>query len=142
MPFTAEELAAMAAADAEIEREFELTADEYKLSQQIDEEAIIARLTQSQQEKRKQRTVNKEKIAKWQHKYRETHRDKLAEYNRLYYAAHKNEIAARKHEYYIANKERILKHQRGYYAANKEQILARERGREENEGLRGNDSSD
>ena len=78
MSFTPEELAEMARADAEIEREFILTAEEAAESRELDRAAKMER---------------KDKKAK-----------ALAEYNRRYYEANKEAVAERNRRYYEANK--------------------------------------
>ena len=80
MSFTPEELAEMARADAEIEREFILTAEEAAESRELDRAAKMAR---------------KDKKAK-----------AAAEYHRRYYEANKEAVAEYNRRYYEANREK------------------------------------
>ena len=93
MSFTPEELAEMARADAEIEREFILTAEEAAESRALDRDALMAR---------------KDKQAK-----------AVAEYQRRYYEANKEAVAEYQRRYREANKEAVAEYQRRYYEANK-----------------------
>ena len=95
--FTPEELAEMAAFDAEIEDE-PLTNEEIRESRERDRAALDDR--KSKKEK------------------------KIAEGQRAYYAANKEKIAEGQRAYYAANKEKIAEGQRAYRAANKEKINA------------------
>ena len=94
MSFTPEELAAMAAADAEIEAEFFLTNEEAAASSARDREARYLAM-----DKRGQA---------------------LAEYQRRYYEANKEAVAERQRRYREANKEALAEYQRRYREANKE----------------------
>ena len=78
MPFTPEELAAMAAADAEIEAEFFLTNEEAAASSARDREARYLAM-----DKRGQA------VAERQRRYREANKEAVAEYHRRYYEANK-----------------------------------------------------
>ena len=88
MPFTPEELAAMAAADAEIEANFHLTNEDLARSRALDRYTAFSRLPP---EKRKQaaqqkayREANRDKVAAQQKAYREANRDKYNAYMRDY----------------------------------------------------------
>lgn len=78
MSFTPEELAEMARADAEIEREFILTAEEAEESRALDRDALMAR-------KDKQAKA----VAEYNRRYREANKEAVAERNRRYYEANK-----------------------------------------------------
>ena len=78
MSFTPEELAAMAAADAEIEAEFFLTNEEAAASSARDREARYLAM-----DKRGQA------VAERQRRYREANKEAVAERNRRYYEANK-----------------------------------------------------
>ena len=78
--FTAEELAEMAAADAEIEAEFRLTPEELEQSSELDREAKFSSLPP---EKRK-----------------------VAEYQKAYYEANREKVAAQQKAYREANREK------------------------------------
>ena len=89
--FTPEELAELAAFDAEIDEE-PLTAQEYRESTQRDKDAVFA-----------------EKSEKDRIKAR-----KIAAYKREYYEANKDQIAAYQREYREANKEKYNDYMREY----------------------------
>ena len=109
MSFTQEELAAMAAADAEIEAEFFLTNEEAAASSARDREARYLTM-----DKRGQA------VAEYQRRYREANKEAVAEYKRRYREANKEAVAEYKRRYYEANKEAVAERQRRYYEANKE----------------------
>ena len=73
MSSTPEELAEMARADAEIEREFILTAEEAAESRELDRAALMER-------KDKQAKA----VAEYQRRYREANKEAVAERNRRY----------------------------------------------------------
>ena len=108
MSFTPEELAEMARADAEIEREFILTDEEAAESRELDRAALMAR-------KDKQAKA----VAEYQRRYREANKEAVAERNRRYREANKEAVAEYKRRYYEANKEAVAEYQRRYYEANK-----------------------
>ena len=78
MSFTPEELAEMARADAEIEREFILTAEEAAESRALDSYALMAR-------KDKKASA----VAEYKRRYYEANKEAVAEYHRRYYEANK-----------------------------------------------------
>ncbi len=86
--FTAEELAEMAAADAEIEAEFRLTPEELEQSSELDREAKFSSLPP---EKRK-----------------------VAEYQKAYYEANREKVAAQRKAYREANREKRRAYMREY----------------------------
>ena len=108
MSFTPEELAEMARADAEIEREFILTAEEAAESRELDRSAKMAR-------KDKQAKA----LAERQRRYYEANKEALAEYQRRYYEANKEAVAEYQRRYREANKEALAERKRRYYEANK-----------------------
>lgn len=110
MSFTQEELAAMAAADAEIEAEFFLTNEEAAASSARDREARYLTM-----DKRGQA------VAEYQRRYREANKEAVAEYKRRYYEANKEAVAERQRRYYEANKEKWKQ----YAAAKKAKKAAR-----------------
>ena len=71
--FTPEELAEMAAADAEIEAEFRLTQEDLDRSRELDREAKFRALP-----------MEKQKVAAQQKAYREANREQLRERARNY----------------------------------------------------------
>ena len=90
MAFTPEELADMAAFDAEIEETFQLTSQEVQVSAKLDR--VLSSRYDAEEADRK---------ASW-------------------YRKNKKRIAARQHAYYMANKEKILAQGRAWYRANKD----------------------
>ena len=114
--FTPEELAAMRAADEEIERTFRLTAEDLEASRLADRDAKLERLDNKAR-----------KIAAAQREYRAANRDKIAAAQREYYAANRDKIAAAQREYRAANRDKIAAAQREYYAANRDKIAAAQR---------------
>lgn len=71
--FTPEELAEMAAADAEIEAEFRLTQEDLDRSRELDREAKFRALP-----------MEKQKVAEYQKAYREANREQLRKRARNY----------------------------------------------------------
>ena len=71
--FTPEELAEMAAADAEIEKEFHLTQEDLNRSRELDREATFQSLP-----------PEKQKVAEYQKAYYEANREKVRERARNY----------------------------------------------------------
>lgn len=116
MPFTAEELLAMRLADKEIERDFQLTADDIDRAREMDRVALFER-----KDTAAQRAVAQQKV------YRATNRAKVAARKRAYYEAHREEEAARRKAYYEAHREKIAAQQKAYRAANREKIAAQQK---------------
>ena len=105
--FTAEELAAMAAADAEIDAEFEDETTAYRLAREdadyaseLDKLARFDGLTNRE-------AAAKRKAAAYQKAYREANKDEIAARQKAYREANKDEIAAYQKAYYEANKKRL-----------------------------------
>ena len=113
--FTPEELAELAAADAEIDASFRLTNEDIKRSREADKAAMFDRLP-----------PEKKKIAAKQRAYREANREEIAAKARAYYEANREEIAAKQRAYYEKNREKKLAYQRAYDAAHREEIAARQ----------------
>ena len=86
--FTPEELAEMAAADAEIEAEFRLTQEDLDRSRELDREAKFRALP-----------MEKQKVAAQQKAYREANREKVAEYQKAYYEANREQLRERARNY-------------------------------------------
>ena len=120
MAFTPEELAEMAAADAEIEAEFCMTQEEIDDSRERDYFFRVDSMDRKQLGQRRYREANKEKIAEGQRRYREANKEKIAEGQRRYREANKEKIAEGQRRYYEANKDKISEDRRRYYEANKE----------------------
>ena len=101
MPFTPEELAELAAFDAEIDAEFEWTNEELRESRARDKEICFELKGRKAQKiaeaQRAYREANREKIAEAKRAYREANREKynayMREYMRRKYAERKNERA-------------------------------------------------
>lgn len=110
--FTPEEIAELAAADAEIDATFCLTDEEISRSRDADTAAMLDRLPP---EKRK-----------------------AAARHRAYYEKHREEIAAKARAYYEKNREKRLAYQRAYDAAHREEKAIKNRAyREAKRGITG-----
>ena len=87
MPFTLQELAEMAAADAEIEAE-ELTIEDYRETDARDRAVRMERKGPKGRkvaaQKKAYYEANREKVAAQQKAYREANREKVAKYQREY----------------------------------------------------------
>ena len=112
-PFSPEELAEMAAADAEIEVEFRLTQDDLDFSKQMDRLAKFESLP-----------LEKQKVAAQQKAYREANRDKVAAQQKAYYEANRDKVAARRKAYYEANRDKVAAQKKAYREANREKYNA------------------
>lgn len=112
MPFTREELAAMAAADREIEENFCLDPEDMALSRELDRAAKLEAMT-----------GDKRKVAAQQKAYREAHKDQLAARKKAWYEAHKDQVAARKKAYREAHKDQLAARQKAYREARKRKNL-------------------
>ena len=102
--FTQEELAEMAAADAEIEAEFRLTEDDLERSKAFDRFAKFDALPSS-----------KQKVAAQQRAWYEANREKVAAQQRAYREANREKVAAQKRAYREANREKYNAYMREYY---------------------------
>ena len=115
--FTPEELAELAAFDAEID-ESDITQNEIDASRERDREAVLAGMSKRNRKiaeyKRAYYEANREKIAENQRAYREANREKIAEYQRAYYEANREKIAENKRAYREANREKWNAYQREY----------------------------
>ena len=111
--FTAEELAEMAAADAEIEAEFRLTPEELEQSSELDREAKFSSLP-----------PEKRKVAEYQKAYREANREKVAAQRKAYREANREKVAEYQKAYREANREKVAEYQKAYYEANREKRRA------------------
>lgn len=78
MTWTKEELAEMAAADAEIEADFRLTPEDLALAREADREAVFDAKDNAAQklaaQKKAYREANREKVADYQRSYRQRKR--------------------------------------------------------------------
>ena len=100
--FTPEELAELAAFDAEID-ESDITQNEIDASRERDREAVLAGMSKRNR-----------KIAEYKRAYYEANREKIAEYRRAYYEANREKIAEYQRAYYEANREKWNAYQREY----------------------------
>lgn len=95
MPFTPEELAEMAAADAEIEASFRLEQEDLDRALAFDRLAHFEGLPPEKRklaaQKRAYREANREKVAAYQRAYREANREKYNAYMREYRRRKKEE---------------------------------------------------
>ena len=122
MPFTQEELAEMAAADAEIERSFRITSEERRRSRALDAEGRCDALIgtdrhRSAAAQREYYEANREKIAAAKKEYYEANREKIADYQKEYRAANLEKIADYQKEYRETNREKHNAYMREYMAA-------------------------
>ena len=97
--FTAEELAEMAAADAEIEAEFRLTPEDLEQSAKLDREAKFSSLP-----------PEKRKVAEYQKAYYEANREKVAAQQKAYREANREKRRAYMREY-MRRKRRMESHE-------------------------------
>ena len=113
--FTPEELAELAAFDAEID-ESDITQNEIDASRERDREAVLAGMSKRNR-----------KIAENKRAYYEANREKIAENKRAYYEANREKIAENQRAYREANREKIAEYQRAYREANREKWNAYQR---------------
>lgn len=100
--FTPEELAELAAFDAEID-ESDITQNEIDASRERDREAVLAGMSKRNR-----------KIAEYQRAYYEANREKIAENKRAYREANREKIAEAKRAYREANREKWNAYMREY----------------------------
>ena len=103
MPFTPEELAEMAAADAEIEASFRLEQADLDRSRDLDRQAHFDGLD-----------PEKRRVAAQQKAYREANKDKVAAQQKAYREANKDKVAAQQKAYREANREKYNAYMREY----------------------------
>ena len=101
--FTPEELAEIAAADAEIEAKFRLTQEDLDRSRELDREAKFRALP-----------MEKQKVAAQRKAYREANREKVAAQQKAYREANREKVAAQRKAYREANREQLRKRARNY----------------------------
>lgn len=95
MPFTPEELAEMAAADAEIEATFHLEQADIDLSEALD----TAASPKKQRAKKAYYQANREKILAKKKEYRKANLEAISKYQRSYRDAHREQFNAYMREY-------------------------------------------
>ena len=114
--FTPEELAELAAFDAEVDAAPAYDPEAVKTQRRRDTEIRWDGLD------------NKERAAaEYQRAYREANRDSIAEYQRAYREANRDSIAEKKRAYREANRDSIAEYQRAYREANRDSIAERNR---------------
>ena len=139
MPFTAEELAAMRAADEEIERNFSgMTAEERALARRLEASARRSGYTEAQRKKAEYYQQNRERICARKKVWAAQNAEKMRAYNRVYYQRHREEILQRQKEWYRENHERRRESGRRYYDKHREEICAK--ARERRKGARENEA--
>lgn len=139
--FTHQELAAIAAADAEIERTFRMEPSDLARSAAMDREVRVEALPPDKRREAEQRRTyyrthqqqaiarskayyqsNKDRVAAYMRAYYQRNRDKILSQQRARREAHP-ELKKSSQEYYRANREKILARKKAYYQANREEIL-------------------
>ena len=103
MPFTPEELAEMAAADAEIEASFRLEQADLDRSRDLDRQAHFDGLD-----------PEKQRVAARQKAWYEANKDKVAARQKAYWEANKDKVAAQQKAYREANKDKYNAYMREY----------------------------
>ena len=109
MGWTSEELAEMAAADAEIEASFRLLPEDMERAREQDRLARFEDLLPARR-----------KVAAYQKAYYEANREKLAAYQKAYYEANREKLAAQQKAYREANREKYNKYMREYMRKRRE----------------------
>jgi hypothetical protein len=129
MGFTQEELAAMAAADAEIEAEFYLTDAERREGTLMDREAKQQEWGQKRRKNAERckayYEANREAVRAKQAEHRKEHREEINEKRRAAYAANIEDRRAEARDRHAANPEKRRAMARAYYRRNREAVLAR-----------------
>ena len=120
--FTAQELEELAAFDAEVDAEDELTPEEFNFAREMDKTAMRNRLDN-------QTAHRKSVSAAYKRAYYEKNREEIAAKKRDYYERNKDAIAEYQRDYYERNKDAIAEYQRGYYERNKDAIAEYKRNR-------------
>lgn len=112
MGWTPEELAAMAEADAEIERDFVMTPSE-------------RRACNAREPKKKERSKNALASARWYANNREA----VLAKNKAYYYDHREAILTRRRKAYQENKEEKREYHRAYYHEHADELRAKARAK-------------
>lgn len=127
--FTPEELAEMAAADAEIDADFQITEEEAVTSEELDVCLATSKEEQERAKRRAYRAAHREEQRAYMRAYKEAHREELRAYNRAYYAEHREERIEHTKCWQRKNKERVAATARAYYRKNREKKLEEARKR-------------
>lgn len=129
MGFTREELAAMAAADAEIEETFLLSREEREEARLRDRDSSEQlRTPQEVKELKRCREYyyqNRERIRERQKAYNLEHREEIREQKARKYAENREAILAERRDRRQADPEGLNAYRRDYYRRNREKVLAR-----------------
>ena len=123
--FSPEELAEMAAADAEIEQTFQMTLEERVASEKRDE-AALANVSAAERRRaagREYYKKNREKLLAYQRAYRAAHAEQVRAYHRAYYAAHREEACAYRAAYEKAHAEQRKEWNRIYRERKKQREM-------------------
>ena len=119
--FSPEELAELAAFDAEVDAQPGYDAEEIRAQRRRDTEARWATLNNRERAiaeyQRAYQAANREAIAEYKRAYREKNRDAIAEYHRAYREKNRDAIAEYRRAYREANRDAIAKKQRDKYRA-------------------------
>ena len=123
--FTPEELAELAAADAEIDAA-PLTLEDYRETDDRDRSVRMERKGPKGKkvaaQRKAYREANREKVAAQRKAYREANREKVAAQRKAYYEANREKVAAQQKAYREANREKYNAYMREYRRKNKEVI--------------------
>ena len=122
--FTEEELEALRRADAEIEEDFEMTAEEYKASRKLD---LVGGNQKRREQQRQYQRKNKQKLNAYNKAYRNRVMPNGKTYAQNWRDNHREELNARQRTRVRANHEKMIAYSREYYLKNRERILQRER---------------
>ena len=112
MPFTPEELAEMAAADAEIEAA-ELTIEDYRETDARDRAVRMER-----------KGLKGKKVAAQQKAWYEANRDKVAAQKKAYREANRDKVAAQQKAYREANRDKYNEYMREYLRQRRQKSAA------------------
>ena len=107
MPFTATELAEMAAADAEIEATFCLTQDEIALGKSLDLEALPPEIKKERERAKAYYLTHREKVIARSKKWYRENQARAAETQRLRYEKNREYFIQRQKEYTLENRKKL-----------------------------------
>ena len=131
--FTPEELAELAAFDAEVESQPGYDPEEVKAQRRRDTEMRWDGLDNKEraaaEKRRAYREANRDSIAEKKRAYREANRDSIAEQKRAYWKDNRDTIAEQQRAYYEANRDKIAERKRAYREANRDTIAEQQRNK-------------
>lgn len=107
MPFTAAELAEMAAADAEIEATFHLTEEEISLGDLLDLEAIPPKVRKNRENAKAYYLANRERVIERSKKWYRENRERAAETQSRRYQRNKEEFIKKQKELCAENRKKL-----------------------------------